>query len=209
LEITAVVARGLLMKERQWLGIVLNPLDYSLKGATLHISARLGLQFDPNQSAQLELYKEDSTHTDDDKQSVELLKSSNLTIIQMKNGKLELPEWASTVSSVVWICVVASPEPNEISTSSGIQPFGVPPPSPKPIPTRRTSSLGPTRTSPVVPSPVALEKSPSTDGLENGNPVPEQVGVAGIPSTIVGQRTLNVKMEFGASRSRLYERYLF
>lgn len=189
------------------MGIVLNPLDYSLKGATLHISARLGLQFDPNQSAQLELYKEYNTHTDNDKQSVELLESSSHTIIQMKNGKLELPDWASTMSSVVWICIVASPEPDEFSTSSGIQPFGVPPPSPKPIPTRRTSSLGPTRTTPVVPLPVALE-SPSTDGLENGNPVPEQVGVAGIPSTRVGQRTLNVKMEFGASRSRLYERYL-
>lgn len=190
------------------MGIVLNPLDYSLKGATLHISARPGLQFDPNQSAQLELYKEYNTHTDNDKQSVELLESSSPTIIQMKNGKLELPDWASTMSSVVWICVVASPESNEFSASSGIQPFGVPPPSPKPIPTRRTSSLGSMRTTPVVPLPVALE-SPSTDGHENGNPVPEQVGVAGIPSTRVGQRTLNVKMEFGASRSRLYERYLF
>ena len=198
MEITAVVASGLLMKERQWVGIVLNPLNYSLKGATLHISARLGLQFDPNQSAQLELYKEYNAHTDDDQQSMELLESSSHTIIQMKNGKLDLPDWASTMSSVVWICVVASPEADEFSTSSGIQPFGVPPPSPQPIPTRKSS----------FPLPAALE-SPSTDGLENGNPVPEQVGVAGIPITRVGQRTLNVKMEFGASRSRLHERYLF
>lgn len=223
-EIVAIVSRGLLLKEPQWVGILIKPLDYSLKGAVLHVTAKSGLQLDPNQTAQLEPYRSVLTtnitevsgwtkNPEIEERSTSIV-DENRQFIEIKNGKLELVDWASSVESVLWVRVAANSDSDETSSPPSNQPSSLSTPSRKSL-VSRTPSLGP--------SPLGLKRTVSSgltgkepeasvdasaDGLENGTSGQEQSGMLGGMSRRVGMRTLNVKLEFGASRSRVYERYV-
>ncbi|CAM6039336.1 unnamed protein product [Sphagnum compactum] len=152
LEIKAAVAAGLLVREPQWVGIVIQPLNYSLKRAVVYISVGPGLCLESPQTAQLELYSSAFPHesgekseTDDNKGTMDFPSTpppEGFEPLEIKNGTVVLSDWASTVASVLWVQVMATPDPEEKMPSTGIQllPAPHPPASPKALPPRTTSS---------------------------------------------------------------------
>ncbi|CAK9206283.1 unnamed protein product [Sphagnum troendelagicum] len=151
-EIKAAVATGLLVREPQWVGIVIQPLNYSLKRAVVYISVGPGLCLESPQTAQLELYSSAFPHESGEKSEIDDNKGTmdfpstpppeGFEPLEIKNGTVVLSDWASTVASVLWVQVMATPDPEEKMPSTGIQIFPAPhpPASPKALPPRTTSS---------------------------------------------------------------------
>ncbi|CAK9206110.1 unnamed protein product [Sphagnum jensenii] len=151
-EIKAAVAAGLLVREPQWVGIVIQPLNYSLKRAVVYISVGPGLCLESPQTAQLELYSSAFPHESGEKSEIDDNKGTmdfpstpppeGFEPLEIKNGTVVLSDWASTVASVLWVQVMATPDPEEKMPSTGIQLFPAPhpPASPKALPPRTTSS---------------------------------------------------------------------
>jgi hypothetical protein len=223
-EIKAAVTRGLLFGEAQWVGLIIKPLSYSLEGARVHISTGPNLQFLSDQTALLEVNKVISQVDADASSMTEVMdavKSPGAhnshsvlengdtlrkddhasTYLQMKDGTVELPGWASMVTSVLWIQVKAESEGNLCSHFSGDPHLFSPPSSPRKL--LRDSSdplIQDSITSSVANGPPVSSENSNTGQpgytLSNGN----------VPTSRYGMKTLKVKMAFGVSRSRLYER---
>uniref|UniRef100_A0A7I4FIM0 Trafficking protein particle complex subunit 11 domain-containing protein n=1 Tax=Physcomitrium patens TaxID=3218 RepID=A0A7I4FIM0_PHYPA len=226
-EIKPAIAKGLLFGEPQWVGLIIRPLGYSLEGAHVHISAGPNLQFMANQIALLDVSKAPQAeanaqlNTDTDgaisefQNSHDILDSSdsfnkddhlsgkiNLDAdvpqqLQMKDGSLELPYWSRMVTSVLWIQVKADSDDNSISHFSGDPHLFSPPPSPKKVPSITSDS----QLQDLVPAADLVSESQLNGNLGQGH-VPSN----GKFVSRFGMNTLKVKMEFGVSRNRLYER---
>lgn len=127
--------------------------------------------------------------------------------LRMKDGCVELPDWSSMVASVLWVQVKADSDGNLCSHFSGDPHLFSPPPSPKKVPlgTSPDSQMLDPTTSLVAKGPPAASDLVSESQkigqpghvLSNGN----------LLTSRFGMKTLKVKMEFGVSQSRLYERY--
>lgn len=224
-EIKAAVTRGLLFGEAQWVGLIIKPLSYSLEGARVHISTGPNLQFFSDQTALLEVNKVISQADADASSMTEVMDAvkspgahnSHIilengdtlrqddhasTHLQMKDGTVELPGWASMVTSVLWIQVKAESEGNLCSHFSGDPHLFSPPSSPRKLLRDSSDPLIQDSTTASVANgpPVSSENSNTGQHgytLSNGN----------LPTSRYGMKTLKVKMAYGVSRSRLYERY--
>ncbi|KAJ9568518.1 hypothetical protein OSB04_004484 [Centaurea solstitialis] len=86
-DLAAAVSSALLMNEPQWVGIIVKPLNYSLKGAVLHIDTD-GLE-----------------DRDGDRNSTSVVKE--LYQVALKDGSIEFPDWSSHIVSVLRIPVRA------------------------------------------------------------------------------------------------------
>jgi hypothetical protein len=226
-EIKAAVAAGLLVREPQWVGIVIQPLNYSLKRAVVYISVGPGLCLESPQTAQLELYSSAFPHESGEKSEIDDNKGTmdfpstpppeGFEPLEIKNGTVVLSDWASTVASVLWVQVMATPDPEEKMPSTGIQLFPAPhpPASPKALPPRTTSSkasqLGLNHTLSINGS-IQESRAPSVSSFEGPvdvNTGQETLGIAGgLRRRMAVARDLDVRIEFGDSRSRrVYEKY--
>ncbi|CAN6198343.1 unnamed protein product [Urochloa humidicola] len=100
-DITPAVSSALLMNELQWIGLIVKPIDYSLKGGILHIDVGAELKIEETQMIEIEDYRGD----------VEPASSANaegrVEKIPIENGKIKLPDWASDVTTLVWFPVRA------------------------------------------------------------------------------------------------------
>ncbi|XP_010278302.1 PREDICTED: trafficking protein particle complex II-specific subunit 130 homolog isoform X2 [Nelumbo nucifera] len=111
-DISAAISSALLMNEPQWVGLFVKPINYSLKDAVLHIDTGPGLKIEESHVIEMESYtkifqdsssmgishdsrKESSTVYEDFKQ------------LKLQDGKIELPDWASNITSVLWFPVCA------------------------------------------------------------------------------------------------------
>nr|GEZ35520.1 trafficking protein particle complex II-specific subunit 130 homolog [Tanacetum cinerariifolium] len=55
-DLAAAVSSALLMNEPQWVGIIVKPINYSLKGAVLHIDTGPGLKIEESNAIEMETY---------------------------------------------------------------------------------------------------------------------------------------------------------
>lgn len=126
-DLVAAVSSALLMNEPQWVGIIVRPINYSLKGAVLHIDTGPGLKIEESHVIETERYAELS-HTAADMANCEGDEESGCSEINhvteeskqltFQDGKIELPNWASHMTSVLWIPIHAINESLAQGTSS-------------------------------------------------------------------------------------------
>ncbi|KAG0521169.1 hypothetical protein BDA96_08G138300 [Sorghum bicolor] len=103
-DITPAVSSALLMNELQWIGLIVKPIDYSLKGGILHIDAGAELKIEESQMIEIEIYGSDVECANSANGSIEAGKVEKIPI---ENGKIKLPDWASDVTTLVWFPVRA------------------------------------------------------------------------------------------------------
>ncbi|WOL15818.1 trafficking protein particle complex II-specific subunit [Canna indica] len=110
-DISAAVSSGLLMNELQWLGLVVKPIVYSLKGALLSIDTGPGLTIDESHMIEIDDYEKtmkDEAHALD----AEVMTENNISIgefnqLPIENGKIAFPDWASNKTTILWFPVRA------------------------------------------------------------------------------------------------------
>ncbi|GJM95475.1 hypothetical protein PR202_ga12215 [Eleusine coracana subsp. coracana] len=103
-DITPAVSSALLMNELQWIGLIVKPIDYSLKGGILHIDAGAELKIEESQMIEIENYRSDMEHSCSADSPIE---AEMVEKIPIENGKIKLPDWASDVTTLVWFPVRA------------------------------------------------------------------------------------------------------
>ncbi|MCO5582966.1 hypothetical protein L7F22_036870 [Adiantum nelumboides] len=207
LEITCVVSWGLLINESQWLGLIIRSIDYSLKGSVLQLSSGAGLQIDDGQVCELEgagkllkggTQKQSPKELGYSLTAIEngfVAKGKDKQLLLLKSGKLSLPDLASEHATVLWLRVKA------------IQ--------------NRSANCFQTSSSPSTPSSplkdhgnhlangTFLGNSPTFDkslaSLSSGQDKKKQGSFLMRDSQSAGVRKLDVKLEYGAALSRIYE----
>ena len=187
LEITSVVSWGLLMNEPQWLGLIIRPIDYSLKDSILQISPGSGLQIDDPQLCELELAEnllKGGTQKHLSRETSHIGK--DIQALDLKSGTVSLPDWASEQASVLWLRVKAVQEKSK-------DVFSTPQPS-SPI-----KSLGSRSVNAVI-----VDDAFSSEHSSTGQEIKKHTLK---DSQTVGVRKLDLKLKYGASHSRLYEKY--
>lgn len=102
-DITCAVSSALLMNELQWIGLIIKPLDYSLKGGILHIDAGPGLKIEESHLIEIEGHDP----------------AEGFEKVPIEGGKVALPDWASYVTTILWFPVRAIDENIARGTSSG------------------------------------------------------------------------------------------
>lgn len=100
------------MNELQWIGLIVKPIDYSMKGAVLHIDTGPGLKIEETHMIEIE------DHTNNSKSSVN--SSRRCEQILLESGKIELPNWASDITTVVWFPVRAIDDRIARGVSAGL-----------------------------------------------------------------------------------------
>lgn len=121
-DIFAAVSSGLLIKEPQWVGLIIKPMDYSLKGAILHVDTGPGLRIEESHIVEIEDYtlamkKKDSAG--DLSMIREGASSQAFERLQLEGGKLTLPDWSSDITTVLWLPVCAVDNSLARGTSAG------------------------------------------------------------------------------------------
>lgn len=112
-DLAAAVSSALLINEPQWVGLIVKPIKYSLVGAVLHIDSGPGLKIEESCVIEMERYADESTKKSSDSSSS--IAPEHLTI---QDGKIKFPDWASDVTSVLWIPVCAIRESLARGTSA-------------------------------------------------------------------------------------------
>lgn len=122
-DLAAAVSSALLMNEFQWMGIIVKPINYSLKGAILYIDTGPGLRIEESHAIEMEWSANASQNADVDNlgssRSEGYAVAEQSKQLTLQNGKLELPEWASNITSVLWIPVQAISDGLARGTSAG------------------------------------------------------------------------------------------
>ncbi|KAH7289351.1 hypothetical protein KP509_31G071500 [Ceratopteris richardii] len=205
-DITCVVSWGLLINEPQWLGLVIRPIDYSLKGSILHLSSGSGLQIEEEQICEIEAagkllkgsnqkqFPKDHGNPSSAGENPFIVKGKEKQFLGMKDGKVSLPDSASDQASILWLRVRAVQR---------MQKNGFLTPSPPSSPLK------------------AYDKD-----MANGNILEDSTTLSNFSGLLLGQddkkhgssrskdnqtigvRKLDVKLEYGAALSRTYERTL-
>ncbi|XP_059283854.1 trafficking protein particle complex II-specific subunit 130 homolog isoform X1 [Lycium ferocissimum] len=111
-DLTAAVSSALLMNEPQWVGIIVKPISYSLKGAILHIDTGPGLTIEKSHKIEIERHMnghiDESDHPEGSKDDDNSAASPEVKQLSLHDGIIELPDWASNITSVLWIPVRAT-----------------------------------------------------------------------------------------------------
>ncbi|KAJ0628980.1 hypothetical protein HanIR_Chr00c31g0911991 [Helianthus annuus] len=102
------------MNKPQWVGIVIKPLNYSLKGARLHIDVGPGLKIEESRAIEIEKYADNDNNSSNSSNIPTEISQINLT-----NGSIELPDWASNITSIFWTPVCAISDGLPRGTSAG------------------------------------------------------------------------------------------
>ncbi|KAL2944197.1 hypothetical protein RDABS01_032544 [Bienertia sinuspersici] len=112
-DLTPAVSSPLLINEVQWVGIVVRPIDYPLKGGILHIDTGPGLEVEESHVIEMDRYTAphktigDMEDSDAKKLDVSSSHIREVTQLNLQDGKIQLPDWASDTSSILWIPVRA------------------------------------------------------------------------------------------------------
>lgn len=111
-DLTAAVSSALLMNEPQWVGIIVKPISYSLKGAILHIDTGPGLTIEKSHHIEIERHMNGHTdeldHSEGSKDDDSSAATPEVKQMSLHDGNIELPGWASNITSVLWIPVRAT-----------------------------------------------------------------------------------------------------
>ncbi|KAL3849615.1 hypothetical protein ACJIZ3_011497 [Penstemon smallii] len=109
-DLAAAVSSALLINEPQWVGIIVKPIKYSLKGSVLHIDTGPGLRIEAAHGIEIEKHGIGSQNVDNlanpQEENCSPL-ASEVKRLALQDNKIELPEWTSNINSVLWIPVQA------------------------------------------------------------------------------------------------------
>ncbi|KAF8409326.1 hypothetical protein HHK36_005400 [Tetracentron sinense] len=124
-DLAAAISSALLMNEPQWVGLIVTPINYSLKGAVLHIDTGPGLKIEDSHVFEMESYTnvlQSTAHTEnsDDARKGGSAITEEYKQLTLEDGKIELPDWASNITSVLWFPVRAIDNRLSRGTSSGL-----------------------------------------------------------------------------------------
>lgn len=125
-DLSAAVSSALLINEAQWIGVIVRPINYSLKGAILHIDTGPGLKIEDSYGIEMERYVETDCDAGATKAEVSVEDSHvspklDSEVLNLCDGKIVFSEWASNVSSILWVPVRALSEKLARGSSSGLQ----------------------------------------------------------------------------------------
>jgi hypothetical protein len=226
--IKAAVSWRLLLDEPQWVGIVLNPIDYSLKGAQVIVFAGRNLEIDLDQETQWESFDivDKSGSLSDSKTEVGstaageqmspspvIASGPGTEVVTIKEGRVHIPDWASNIASVLWLRATAR-QKEERTATQNLRLLPGSPKSPRSPVSPSRGVLGETESLKSPKSPVSPMRGLIRGADSAGNIFKDAVSPqmsprrdssgAGSPEEF---RTLNIKLEFGAGRSRVLERY--
>ncbi|CAN6842044.1 unnamed protein product [Brassica oleracea var. botrytis] len=114
-DLSAAVSSALLINEAQWIGVIVRPINYSLKGAILHIDTGPGLKIEDSYGIEMERYVETDCDAGATKAEVSVEDSHvspklDSEVLNLCDGKIVFSEWASNVSSILWVPVRALSE---------------------------------------------------------------------------------------------------
>ncbi|CAL1408219.1 unnamed protein product [Linum trigynum] len=139
-DLAAAISSPLLINEIQWAGIVVRPIDYSLKGAILHIDTGPGLSIEKSFVIEMEScanfsQSEPNTPNSFDSQNGSPTANKQLEQLTLEDGKINFPDWASDMDSVIWVPIWAKSDSLPRGSSS------VAPPRPNMVDGMRTIAL--------------------------------------------------------------------
>lgn len=114
----------MLINEPQWVGIIVRPINYSLKGAVLHIDTGPGLKIEESNVIEMERYDDLSNSSVDMGSGDSAHKDGSLSVKEfeqliLRDGQIEFPDWASKGTSILWIPVRAISDNLPRGSSSG------------------------------------------------------------------------------------------
>ncbi|XWS09944.1 hypothetical protein CRYUN_Cryun39dG0033300 [Craigia yunnanensis] len=131
-DLSAAISSALLINEVQWIGIIAQPINYSLKGAVLHIDTGPGLKIEESHSIEMESYRNAAQSFADMPNSGDARKDSSVAAkdcslaankdfeqLSLLNGNIEFPDWAGDVTSILWIPIWAIDDKLARGSSSG------------------------------------------------------------------------------------------
>ncbi|KDP38926.1 hypothetical protein JCGZ_00683 [Jatropha curcas] len=124
-DLTAAVSSALLINETQWVGIIVQPIDYPLKGAVLHVDTGPGLKIEESHVIEMEVFgnvsksASDIENTYSSQKDCSLAANKELERLCLHDGKIDFPDWASDVNSVLWIPICAISDTLPKGSSSG------------------------------------------------------------------------------------------
>ncbi|PON70583.1 TRAPP II complex, TRAPPC [Parasponia andersonii] len=111
-DLAAAVSSALLINELQWVGIIVRPIDYSLKDAVLHIDTGPGLRIEESHVIEMERYADLSKDSMDKGTNGALENGSTVNKefeqLTLHDSRVEFPDWASNMASILWIPVHAT-----------------------------------------------------------------------------------------------------
>ncbi|KAM7277867.1 hypothetical protein ACFE04_005001 [Oxalis oulophora] len=112
-DLAAAVSSALLLNETQWVGIVVQPINYSLKGALLQIDTGPGLKIEHSHGIEMETHinslqsSASIVNGDTAENDSPLVVKKEFEQLSLRDGKIEFPDWASSVNSTLWVPVCA------------------------------------------------------------------------------------------------------
>ncbi|KAE9621646.1 putative tetratricopeptide-like helical domain, TRAPP II complex, TRAPPC10 [Lupinus albus] len=111
-DLEAAVSSSLLINEHQWVGILVRPINYSLKAAVLHIDTGPGLEIEDSHVIEMEssssvLQSDNEQLQEDGAQIVSLNSGKRFERLSLCDGKIEFPTWASDTPSTLWVLIRA------------------------------------------------------------------------------------------------------
>ena len=113
----------MLTNERQWVGILVRPINYSLKGAVLYIDTGPGLEIDDSHVIEMEssagVSQNDDQVQKDGAQTGSLNSEKKFECLTLNDGKIEFPNWATDTPSIIWVLVRAISDTLSRGSSSG------------------------------------------------------------------------------------------
>ncbi|KAL0311093.1 UNVERIFIED_CONTAM: Trafficking protein particle complex II-specific subunit [Sesamum angustifolium] len=122
-DLAAAVSSALLMNESQWVGIIIRPIDYSLKGAVLYIDTGPGLRIEEMHGIEIEKHdvrSQNRANLDDLPGNPSHV--SDVQQLTLEDGKIKLPDWTSNITSVLWIPLQAVSDGLPKGTPAGTAP---------------------------------------------------------------------------------------
>ncbi|GAB4846333.1 hypothetical protein Ancab_025339 [Ancistrocladus abbreviatus] len=111
-DLTPAVSSALLINEPQWVGIIVRPINYPLKGGVLHIDTGPGLKIEDSHFIEIERFVDgyqsvaDTAETHGSNQDASPA-TEEVRQLNLQDGSVMLPDWASDITSVLWIPVRA------------------------------------------------------------------------------------------------------
>ncbi|XP_031375340.1 trafficking protein particle complex II-specific subunit 130 homolog isoform X2 [Punica granatum] len=115
-DLAAAISSALLINEPQWIGIIVKPIDYSLKGAVLHIDTGPGLKIE---SHGIEMEGRTKPIENTVAENGSLTEKKKFELLKLENGRVVFPDWASETDSVLWIPIRAISDQLPKGSSSG------------------------------------------------------------------------------------------
>lgn len=113
----------MLINEHQWVGILVRPLNYSLKAAVLHIDTGPGLEIEETHIIEMESYagvsENDDVEVQKDGAQIDSNFEKKFERSNLHDGKIVFPNWASDTPSILWVLIRAISDTLNRGSSSG------------------------------------------------------------------------------------------